>query len=219
MTKFSIDFRSDSPFLTWLELCAYGWQFGEQGVLVAIDELLMLEGICVEIGAGNGDTLPLTIDPMYMSGRRCVMFEADAESREALSRKYEYGKAEVRGIYSVDDRNTLPIDTAICIIDVDSNDSELFESIVDYREENRPDCVMVEHMDRHFPLPYETTDRLPSWALGMTLIGGFRLQDTAEALRKIATDNGYSRVGVTRCNSIFVKDELFSKLLKPIGSR
>ena len=207
-----IDFRADKPHLRWLEHRASGWQFGEAGVLQAMAEAAGHPGSCVEIGAGDGESLPLTIDWFYQQGREVVLFEADEASREKLRAKYP--QAEIGGRYPA--RQYVIGDIEVCVIDVDGIDSQIMECII--KSDYQPCILMVEHMDAHYLAGSAGPERLPPWMLGREIDGGFNLQDSAEALLAIAHGYGYYRVGTTRVNSIFARADIYPKLLRPIGA-
>jgi hypothetical protein len=100
----------------------------------------------------------------------------------------------------------------VVVIDIDGQDSvvmrEMFEAGV------RPTLIVVEHMDRHFPIGTSIPDTIPQWMLGLKLKSGHAIQDTAETLHAIAAQNGYERIGFNRCNSFFVVKERYTDLFR-----
>jgi hypothetical protein len=78
----------------------------------------------------------------------------------------------------------------------------------------RPALLVVEHFDRHYPIATSFPDPIPQWMLGIKLESGHAIQDTAETLHAIAGKFGYERIGFNRCNSFFVRRELFGKLFR-----
>ena len=52
--QYEKEFIPQSPRLAWLRDHLDGWQFGEQGLILAIADVLKIQGHCVEIGAGDG---------------------------------------------------------------------------------------------------------------------------------------------------------------------
>lgn len=204
MNKFPLEFFPQCKHLEWLTNHLGGWQFGEQDLLVAIVERLGIAGQVVEIGAGDGDSLPLTVDRLYHS-HNCVLFEADYESRNKIAIKYP--KANVQGFYS-GQRNPL---ASLVVIDVDSNDSMIMQQVM---TKDVPIVVVCEHMDRHYPITTTSPAPIPEWMLGHELAQGFKIQDTSETLHAMASKLGYERIGFNRCNSFFVRRDRFTDLFR-----
>ena len=217
-------FVADRPEFEWLTEKAGGWQFGDQGILVALANTINQPGQCVEIGAGDGEGLPLTIEPFYEYGLPCVLFEADLESLRKLMVKYP--KATHRGQFTVferayPDQNPLvgvmdvhkqPL---VCVIDVDSVDSIIMELVLSHVT---PKILMVEHFDQCHERNTDINQRIPEWLLGVEFDGGFTVQDNAETLKVIARSYNYTRLGTTRVNSIFVHDSLVEKVTNHVPS-
>jgi hypothetical protein len=209
-------FVADRPEFEWLTEKAGGWQFGEQGILVALANAINKPGQCVEIGAGNGESLPLTIDPFYQYGLPCVLFEADEESLSMLKQRYPL--AENLGMFLGFGMNGHAIENVllVVVIDVDGNDSFIMNEVLSDRA---PHILMVEHFDKMHPNHTPIIDEpVPSWLLGERLIDGFSIQDNAETLRQMALKSNYTRLGTTRVNSIFVHDSLVEKVAKHVPS-
>jgi hypothetical protein len=204
-------FIADRPEFEWLTGHASGWQFGEQGILVAISDAIgVIEGQCIEIGAGDGETLPLTIDPFYQRGNPCVLYELDPESLGRLMVKYP--KAKLRGEFvPLVAKTTNGIDDSplVCVVDVDGIDSKVMISMLTM---HTPSVLMVEHFDKCHPGDTNKSQRIPEWLLGEMLHPNFTVQDNAETLKSIAIDFSYTRLGTTRVNSIFVHDSLVEKV-------
>lgn len=212
MSEYPTDFRADNPYLRWLEHRAGGWQFGERGVLAAMAAAIDQAGVCVEIGAGNGDSLPLTLEPFYAAGRECFLFEMDEPSQAMLAERFP--DAKILGAFVP--QSELPTNIEVCVIDVDGVDGQIMDHVL---SDHSPRVVMVEHMDRHFIVESTSVEPLPAWACGLPIEGGFNAQDSAEALLAKAWRHGYERVGLSRCNSIFVRGDLYSRLFQPLGSK
>lgn len=204
------DFTPQCPHLSWLCEHLDGWQFGEQGLIETVLAALSVEGVAIEYGAGDGVSLPLTIDRIYNTGRKCCLIEIDDQRRISLGKLYP----DARIIQSIDWSNGLKNgpQPAVVIIDIDGKDSvvmrEMFETGV------RPTLLVVEHMDRHFPIGTSIPDVIPEWMLGLQLKTGHAIQDTAETLHAMAAENGYERIGYNRCNSFFVVRERFADLFR-----
>jgi hypothetical protein len=201
-------FVADRPEFEWLCKEAGGWQFGEQRILLAITAAIgVMDGQCVEIGAGNGDTLPLTIDPFYKSGNECLLFEVDPESLGMLMVRYP--QATHRGEFVPDNAKEFAPFPLLVVIDVDSIDSIILEEVL---SRCTPHIVMVEHFDRCHPENADIVQKVPSWLLGEQLSDGFTIQDNAATLEAIAAEHSYTRLGTTRVNSILVHDSLVEKV-------
>jgi hypothetical protein len=191
-------FVADDPEFAWLGERAAGWQFGEQGILAALVDAIGLDGQCIEIGAGDGESLPLTIDPFYHRGYECVLFEQDPVSFNKLISKYP--DALLRGEFTgymedIDD------DPLLCIIDIDGYD---MDAMLELLSQSTPDILMVEHFDKCHPANREDAESVPSWLMGLELAHGFKIQQNAATINNHATQFDYVRLGTTRVNSIFV---------------
>jgi hypothetical protein len=192
-------FEPEDNRFAWLIDHASGWQFGEQGILIALADKIDPNGQCVEIGAGDGDLLPLTIDPFYERGNECLLFEADAVSLGKLVVKYL--KATHRGKFAEGFESDVCNCPAVCVIDVDGIDSQIMWTVLG---KCNPHVLMVEHFDKCHPADCDTASSIPDWLLGQPLALNFKIQDNAATINLIASDNEYIRVGTTRVNSIFV---------------
>jgi hypothetical protein len=206
-------FVADRPEFEWLAEKSGGWQFGEQGILVALANAINKPGQCVEIGAGNGETLPLTIDPFYRYGLPCLLFEADEESLSMLKQRYPL--AENRGMFLGRGMSGHAIEKfpLVVVIDVDGNDSFIMKELLSDRI---PHILMVEHFDQCHSGNTADAGRVPLWLLGREIDGGFKIQDNAETLKAISKYHNYTRLGTTRVNSIFVHDSLVKKVAKHV---
>lgn len=202
--QYDKEFIPQSPRFAWLLDHLDGWQFGEQGLVLAIADALKIQGHCVEVGAGDGESLPLTIERLYLSGRKCVLYEIDDDSRTMLGHKFT--KASVRGEYRCDGEYG-----DLFVIDVDSNDSMMMRHVM---QNVKPMVVACEHMDREYPVTSTAFSPLPMWAMGLPLEGGFKVQDTAETLHRYASEAGYERIGHNRCNSFFVRRDHYANLFR-----
>lgn len=207
---------SDSDF-KWLEQCGNGWQFGEQGIIDAIVERLGIrQGTCVEIGAGDGQKLPLTCERLYNAGWRTICYEIDAYSQSLL--KFKFPLADVRGewvLYQrpLHNRDAVDINKMkgwfdLAVIDTDCNDNKILEQIASIKYAS---VIVCEHFDKackEEPRMFCVPDRL----MGLRLDHGFSIQENSDGLSLTAKQHGYRRIGWTRVNTFFVKDELCTKL-------
>jgi hypothetical protein len=205
-------FTPDIDCFRWLCKHASGWQFGEQGILAALADKIDPHGQCVEIGAGDGESLPLTIDPFYQRGNECVLFEADPVSLGQLFVKYP--RARLRGEFdgSMECISDQPL---LVVIDIDGYDIDAMRECLTQCE---PSVLMVEHFDKFHPEDCDEVADIPGWALGLRLENSFTLQANAATLKLSAKDFGYTRVGTTRVNSIFVHDSHLSKVSQYVPS-
>jgi len=205
-------FVADRPEFEWLTEKSGGWQFGEQGILVALANTINKPGQCVEIGAGDGEHLPLTIEPFYQYGLECVLYEKDSESLKKLQAKFP--KANLRAAFCLNTSCHLSDNLMLCVIDVDSIDSLIMEQVLTHDE---PRILMVEHFDLGHEKNTDINQRIPEWLLGVKFDGGFTVQDNAETLKAMAKAHNYTRLGTTRVNSIFVYDSLVEKVSKHVS--
>jgi hypothetical protein len=158
-----------------------------------------------EIGAGDGEYLPLTIERFYDAGFSCALFETDDERRQTLATKYPM--AQIEGEYR---EQSLPC-VGLVVIDIDGHDSQIMQQVM---KRDRPAIVVCEHMDRCYPIGTSAPSPFPVWALGHELTNSFRIQDTAETLQWMAGNLGYERFGYNRCNSFFVRQDRYTDLFR-----
>ena len=208
---YPLDFTPQCHQLRWLIEHLDGWQFGEQGLIPAILNVLHPHGDCVEFGAGDGESLPLTIDGMYQAHQICWLVEIDRNKRHQLKEKYPLAIVEHSICWkSLEDATEDRL--SVVVIDIDGQDSVVMRQML--AAGVRPTLLVVEHMDRHFPIGTSAASAIPQWMLGLKLESGHAIQDTAETLHAIATANGYERIGFNRCNSFFVVKERFGELFR-----
>jgi len=195
----------------WLADYATGWQFGEQGMLVALMEMAIenydFDKVCVEIGAGDGLSLPLTLEPFVKAGWHLHAYEMNASNRASLGEVLlQYNAFSIHGAF--DNDSTIPDNASLVVIDVDSIDEYIMTKAL---KNCSPVVLMVEHYDIAGPHVTGASDfhkQVPRWLCGMPLFNEFRIQARHERLDDIASYNGYSPVARTRVNSIYIKDEI-----------
>jgi hypothetical protein len=195
----------------WLDDHADGWQFGETGFLKAICDRIGVDQ-AVEIGAGDGtDALPLTLGFLYERGVPTVLFEKDEASRDKL--KERYPTAMVLGEWCVHSPQRGMIWKNACVvIDVDSVDYEIAESLSFNFMGSLPAVICVEHYDRCAPGAM-CTGVPPGWLLGMQLAeGGFIIQATQGDIENMMRHRGFTFVGYSRVNSVYVRSDLVDAL-------
>ena len=204
-----MEFTAQCHQLKWLRNYLSGWQFGEQGLIYTIVTTLdKYASVYVEYGAGDGETLPLTLEKLCQTfPERCYLIEIDEQRRENLNRLYPNAMV-CESLSWVD----FPCTPSVVVIDIDGKDSFVMREMVSAGV--RPTLLVVEHMDRHVPIATTAPQPIPEWLLGQTLKSGHSIQDTAETLHQIALQNGYERIGWNRCNSFFVVRERFQELFR-----
>lgn len=207
---YPLDFTPQCPHLAWLEKHLDGWQFGEQGLIeILAYNLKLTAGMWIEYGAGDGSSLPLTIEKTCLDAPEfCTLVEID--HMRQLQLKAKYPRAAVTQSVVWDESYWGNLDCVV--IDIDGQDSVVMRQM--FAAGVRPTLLVVEHMDRHFPIGTSAASAIPQWMLGLKLESGHAIQDTAETLHAIATENGYERIGFNRCNSFFVVKERFGELFR-----
>lgn len=149
MSDYPLDFTPQCPQVAWLAEHLGGWQFGEQDLLMAVMNKLEVFSEyadlfrCIEIGAGDGEELPLTIQRFYEAGTECLLFESVDKRRVAISKKYPLAKVD-GAFYGQE----LP-PSVLVVIDIDSHDSQIMQQVM---KRDRPAVVVCEHMDRRYPI-------------------------------------------------------------------
>jgi len=201
----------DSRF-EWLRNKRNGWQFGEQGLIDAIvAQLSPVWRVGIEIGAGDGDGLPLTLSPLYDRKWKIIAYEADEESQIKLVQKYQ--SLDVRGAY-----NFGPVPKcSVAVIDIDGHDSLAMDAFLSH---TIPYLLVVEHYDQAGPyvrFEEDTFDQpIPRWLLGMPLgipqNPGFLIQSPFHHLDAIASKYEMIPVCRTRVNSFYVSNWLAKDL-------
>lgn len=195
------------PEWQWIADAQSGWQFGEQGSLLAIvDALELNNSSACEIGGGDGGDLPLTLAPLLERGWRVTVWEADSEKRNQLTQRFP--NAEVCGTWKPGDYVT----ATVLVIDIDGLDYVPFAlATIQWR----PALVMVEHSD----LCFEGSDGvfLPG-CIQDARHNGRLCQATMAALDMIAAGS-YTRVAYSRVNSIYVANQLLFFLRSELNVR
>lgn len=208
------DFR-----LEWLRQHRKGWQYGEQGLIQAMVDHMRTHGApefpfrcAVEIGGGDGKSLPLTLGPLSYGGMQVIVYEENQRHRQSLLEVY--GEAiEIRGHFG--DADELDVDQPhIVLIDVDSIDCVIMDDVL---QVCRPTILVVEHYDKAAPhitgMP-QATHHVPRWLLGMPLVNNFIIQAPSEHLDTIADQYGYRPVWRTRLNSCYVPRAAIEELYR-----
>lgn len=212
----------------WLAQHAVGWQFGEQGVIEAI--IMVLEPDipeehrwAVEFGAGDGATLPLTLDPIIRRmGWRSLLIEADEHQCDVLRLRVPESSTIVNGWVTLDESTCIdahmecagcPQTPAVMVVDVNSIDYYIVAKM-----KATPYILCVEHMDTENP-QYPQGPFVPRLEdAGQILPGGYQLQGNTHALDETIVKSGYTLVYRTRVNSIYVRNDAVGRVArKPDG--
>jgi SAM-dependent methyltransferase len=217
--------RPGADRFAWLEAAAFngGWQYGEQGVLEDIFDVLgTANSYCVEFGAGDGGALPLSVGRLIDNGWDALLIEpnpayyADLRDRYGNSVKIlnqRVGLEPGDCLDSILSANGAPVSPDLVVIDVDSVDYWIFKSLT----EHRPRVVMVEHMDLVFGGPEADAENpVPVEDSGAALPNSFVLQSSARALRALGESKGYVAVFASRVNTIFVRADEAERLARPM---
>ena len=193
----------------WIAEFADGWQFGEQGCIAEIVRRLGDCRVAVEVGGGDGEELPLTLEPL-LGKLTVIAYEMDSESRAKLSN--HYGKdLHVRGMFTGGEclANTQP---DVLLIDVDGIDALYMDSALYHVH---PQIVVVEHYDKCGPVINDmpgAADAVPQWLLGMPVFNGFVIQAPSQHLDRIASRHGYQPIFRTRLNSFYASRKAAKEL-------
>lgn len=188
------------PRWQWIAAAQSGWQFGEQGSLLAIiDALKLKNALACEIGGGNGDSLPLTLAPLIDRGWTVTVWEAEPESRQQLQRLYP--TAVVCGLWRPGDL----VSCSVLVIDIDGLDYIPFAlSTFQWR----PALVMVEHAD----LMFEGSSGVFLPGYGRTMNPGGKLRQATMAALDMIAEGTCTRVAYSRVNSIYLRSDLLDVL-------
>lgn len=219
--------RPGTDRFDWLHASAYmgGWQFGEQGVLEDIFAVIgTTNSYCVEFGAGDGGTLPLTCGRFIDEGWDALLIEPVSEHCGHLNDRYgtkvkilnrAVGLTPADGLDAILKESGAPSAPDLAVIDVDSTEYYIWRALTEYR----PRVVCIEHMDLEYQGP-EADDADPpaidDCGKRIANTEGFVLQASARAIRALAESKGYVAVFTSRCNTIFVRSEDAEKLARPL---
>jgi hypothetical protein len=191
----------------WLNDHADGWQFGETGILIELSELLGPD-LAVEIGAGDGQSLPLTLGFLLEKGVKTVLFEADELRQNAL--KMTKKAAFIHGFFDARLLSGINLSKSFVVVDVDGQDWPIAEEVLRC---GRPQVMMIEHYDEFGPRygRCEPEGLPPRWCLGL-LVDGFSIHAPAKEIEKRIRYYGYTLVAKSRVNSLFVRNDLLPAL-------
>ena len=191
----------------WLNDRADGWQFGETGILEALSERFN-PNLAIEIGAGDGQTLPLTLGFLLEKGVKTLLFEADELRQNAL--KMTKKTAIINGFFDIRLLEGFDLSQSFVVVDVDGQDWPIAEQVL---RMGRPQVMMIEHYDQFGPrIGHAEPEGLPPrWCLGL-LVDGFSIQAPAFEIERRIRWYGYALIAKSRVNSLFVRNDLVPTL-------
>lgn len=213
----------------WVALEAKGWQEGEQGVLEAIAAHLEPHipeesRWCVEFGAGDAFTLPLTVAPIIeCEGWTGLLVEPNPVLVKRLVARTPKKTVVVEGMVNPDGDDTIddilskngaPPNPAVMVVDVDGMDYFIVENMA-----SRPAILCVEQLDQMSPQHAERGDapHIPAREDAGQLFDdefGTHNSANAAAFDLLLGGRGYSLVFRTRYNSIYVRGDMVPRLRK-----
>lgn len=185
-------------------------QNGEDGIIQAIFERIGVKSRwCVEFGAWDGRHLSNTWSLINQSGWSSVQIEGDERKARQLSQRYMHREDvfTLNELIALEGENTLdrllartsiPTDPDLMVIDVDSIEWQIWESLIDHR----PRVVVVEFN------PSMPNDLLYVQDPDPTLREGC----SPAALVQLAKRKGYELVCIQDPNAFFVLAEDFLAL-------
>jgi hypothetical protein len=191
---------------------AEGWQHGEAGILLHLRQSLHHSKLeaevlsLVEIGAGDGESLPLSIGLCIEHNRydNVILYELDDARRSKLAAKYP--EADCLGAYDPANPSHYDNTPAVMVIDTDGEDLAIMRSVL--RSGIMPAVLMVEHYDLAAPHWGPQADvEPPPWLAGMYIHDGKQgwcIQAPLPAVAAEARLHGYALCGYTRWNSIWI---------------
>jgi len=210
----------------WLAHHSTGWQFGEEGVIDAMVTCIEKDvpeehRWCVEFGAGDNATLPLTcMTTMRRPGWRSLLIDGDGEKCDVLRLRVPESAIVVEGMVNTQPGTTIddymaragcPSSPAVMVVDVDSIDYYIVATM-----EARPYILCVEHMDlecKAYTVDGPFVPRLED--AGKPVGDGFNLQANDKALDATLGQLGYSPLYRTRVNSIYVRNDMVGRVARP----
>lgn len=198
----------------WLVAKQDGWQCGEQRLLAAIAEKLEIAGSCscLEIGAGDGNDLPLSCQRLIDMGGRAYVVDCNPSATASLRVRFANNEKVTVIEQKVTPGNVgsvIGFTPSILLIDVDSTDYYLWKAI-----ENDAKIVMVEHHNLGDLRMSATEPFVPPYPQPMSDDEGHPIQANYVALDRLARDKGYTIIARTFLNSIYARDDVAVRLLE-----
>lgn len=171
---------------------------GEDGMIAELVEAMGLFGVCVEFGAWDGVESSNTA-LLREAGWETYLIEGDEEKFEELT-KLESDDVHCHNFYVTPagglDELLAGVDVALMSIDIDGGDYHIFESM-----QTAPTIVIIEYNQT---VPWFLDVRGKEF--------NNRFGASALSLNRLAVSKGYSLVGATETNLIFV----LNTELKPV---
>ncbi len=210
----------------WVSLHRSGWQEGESGVIGAVVEHLepsipQPQRWCVEFGAGEPSQVTCaavllrpTWSGLLVEPKR-PLAKCLREAFKALPDvKIEQASVLLTEGATIDDvmgRVSCPPDPAVMVVDVDSIDYHIVESM-----RSRPMVLCVETLDRNSPIERQEPYIPAASEAGNILDDDFgtQLQANGAAMDALMTGRDYRLVFRSRFNSIYVRGDMVPKLRK-----
>lgn len=204
------------PAFWWLSHRATGWQVGESGMVNAIVQSLgIVGGTAIECGAGDDSSLPLTCRQLLMEGWRGILVEGDKTTCERLAVSLSHkGITNVNIVCNLIAPNNVNElieaaggkDADLLVLDIDSFEYHILAAMT-----TRPKILCVEHHDMADPKAPKDVPEIEECGR-TTEPSGFRVQAPYEKTRELVESMGYTCVGKTRFNGIYVLNELCERL-------
>lgn len=213
--------------IIWVGRHQYGWQFGEQGVIEAIIDVLEEhidpdERWAVEFGVGDGTRTQVTINPLIdRRDWRAILIEADKDRAARIVANFGPNVRIVNERVSVDGDGSIdkqlaragcPLSPAVMVVDIDSYEYHIVKAM-----KARPHVLCVETLDLHCNVSGEAhfipdADDCGKFFEGRNGDLGFRAQASASAFDALLHDMEYKLVFRSRVNSIYVRGDSAKKL-------
>ncbi len=184
-------------------------QYGEDGIIGFLIDLLGddLKKVCLEVGAGDGETFSNTFKLWRNGGWKALLIEASSDRFGLLETKTRNMKnvkilnskisyEGVNSIASIAKSANFSLDGGLVVIDIDSYDSYIFENLPPVT----PSIVVVEY-----------NNSIPPFINYRDVPDQIFLRCSIKALEEIGKKNGYSLICSTITNAFFIKEDLAKK--------
>lgn len=174
-------------------------QFGEDGVVAKVFEIIgePTVGYAVEFGAGDGLELSNTAQFWKDRGWNALLIEPDQERYRKLSFNTQNYDVDISshavtptGAFAIDNFLDYGQEIDFMSVDVDDCEYQILKNM-----EARPRVLLVEF---NYTMPHH-----------LELVGavGSRLQASPLAITRLVESMGYALVSITGCNCLFVRRE------------
>ncbi|MBI3631786.1 MAG: hypothetical protein HY219_02905 [Candidatus Staskawiczbacteria bacterium] len=192
-------------------------QFGEDGIIEKIFEIVKGDKWCVDIGAWDGKKISNTYNLMTNYGWSGVLVEADEKKFSELQETYKDNKKAICKCRWVNFEGSDKLDSILSetpihkdfdffSLDIDGNDYHAWEAMTKYQ----PKVALIE-FNRNIPADINFVQpRDMKVNQGSSILAVYRL----------GKKKGYELVAATDPNAFFVKKELFPLFnMKPIEEK